>query len=370
MPVITPRSKILITGATGYLGKLLARELYRQGHHVVLPIRASTDESFAQRAAALSGDLGATSSGHCEILSVHIDNPEDLNELPRDIDVIVHCAAVTRFNVEEDTANRANRDSSRSIFEYARRCKNLRSLNYVSTVYAAGDQQGPIQETRLDGNRNFANHYERSKWETENILFNDFSDLPWNILRVATVLCDNESGVTGQLNAVHNTLKLFYYGLISLIPGKENTPVYLVTGEFVTTAIVSVLASNATHEIVHITHQRQESLTLRELIDVAFATFLEDEKFKTRGTQKPLFVDEESFQLVADGVKGFGGSVLVEAMGSVAPFAKQLFISKDFANERLRHFYPTAKAPEPKELLTNLIHSLIASRWGRNRENS
>jgi nucleoside-diphosphate-sugar epimerase len=360
----TPQ-KILITGGSGYLGKLLARELLSSGHQVILPVRSLGTASFIDRAAGLKNELGNAAQEMVTIVPLDIASPNDIRELPTDVDFIVHCAAVTRFNVEEDLANQVNRDSSRHLFEHARSCPQLKGLFYVSTVYAAGDQEGHIPEERLDSNRGFANHYERSKWETENLLQNDFRDLPWRILRVATVLCDDESGKTGQFNAVHNTLKLFYYGLISLIPGKEDTPVYLVTGEFVTKAIARAIFASNNHEIMNIVHDQNESLTLRQLIDQAFEVFLEDEKFKARNTQKPLFVDEESFNLAADGIKGFGGSVLVEALGSVAPFAKQLFITKDFANDNMRRCYPEAHAPEPRTLLAKLIRNLIATRWGR-----
>src|SRR5205823_9645322 len=131
----------------------------------------------------------------------------------------------------------------------------------------------------LDAASGFANHYERSKFETEQLLASRYSHLPWRIARVATVIADDEGGGVTQQNAVHNTLKLFFYGLMSLVPGKQDTPLYFVTGDFVASALADVASNGQNHAIYHLVHRREESLTLDELVSIAFDTFEKNEAF-------------------------------------------------------------------------------------------
>ena len=43
------------------------------------------------------------------------------------------------------------------------------------------------------------------------------------------MIADDASGAVTQQNAFHNTLKLFYYGLLALMPGACDTPLYFIT---------------------------------------------------------------------------------------------------------------------------------------------
>ncbi|MBC7660572.1 MAG: SDR family NAD(P)-dependent oxidoreductase [Chitinophagaceae bacterium] len=360
---IRSNEKVLITGATGYVGFRLAKALLRTGARLVLPVRAKDDEHLAQRRDELLAKLG---QGSIEVIACDIAKPEDVKRLPVDCTIIIHSAATTKFNVEADVADRENRDASISLFHLGRRSKQLKTFAYISTVYAAGMTEGLVPEEILARPEGFVNHYERSKWETEHALNTDFSDLPWTIMRVATVLADNKTGEYSQMNAVHNTLKLLYYGLISTVPGDAAVPIYLVCGDFVEKGILAALDSNDRHQVYHVCHEASESLTVESLMDIGYKAFLSDESFKKRGIQKPLLVDLESFAILADGISGFGGAVLKDAVGSMVPFARQLFIKKNFENTRLRSVMPDYEAARFNEVLPQLINKMIEQKWKLN----
>src|SRR5262249_28275867 len=158
---------------------------------------------------------------------------------------IIHTAAVTKFNVDSETAESVNIQGAEKLLKFASRCDSLETFGLLSTVYASGLKAGTIEELPLE-DVSFANHYERSKCASETKLMRDFDYLPWRILRVATVIADDHSGCVTQFNAFHNTLKLLYYGLLSLIPGNPGTPLYFVTGDFVANAVFKAMqnASN------------------------------------------------------------------------------------------------------------------------------
>lgn len=360
------QTKILITGATGYLGKRLACELLRDpNNRLLLTLRAADPTAFGERCQKLGRELGATEQ---RVSYIHADlsNPADLDQLDATgISRIYHAAAVTRFNVEQEIAQTHNVKATRHLLNFARSCPRLRGFHYISSIYASGMASGQVEEQLIAEEPEFANHYEASKWQCEQMLASEFDDLAWNIFRVATIIADDDLGKVTQHNAVHNTLKLFYYGLISLIPGNEQTPLYLVTGDFAARAIAKLSDTEPSHGIFNVSYERKDCVKLGEFIDLAFATFCQDEGFKRKGIKKPLYVDERAFELLASGVSGFGGAVVTDALASIRPFARQLFIDKDVRNTEVQRGYGNYRAPEPRSLLHNVVQSLVASRWGR-----
>jgi thioester reductase-like protein len=356
---------VFITGADGYLGGRVARRyLESTDLRVRLWVRAGDPAEFESKRAALGERLRPPAhrvSYHWGDL--HWEHPfESLEQ--RGISHLVHCAAITRFNVDEHSARRINVDGTARVLEFADRCPDLRSVGLVSTVYSSGLKAGAIDEVRF-GDTGFANHYERSKWSAEEVLFSRFDHLPWRVFRVATIVADDQDGQVSQYNAVHNTLKLFYYGLLSFVPGLPATPIYFVTGSQVSEALFTLMSGGAPRSIYHVAHTRAESLTLEELIEVAFQRFSEEKSFRKRRVLKPLFSDAESFDLLVEGVRSFGGGVINQALSSVAPFAKQLFIAKDVRNGRLASSLDGFPAPDPHRMLENTCRELVRTGWGR-----
>src|SRR5262249_28039457 len=112
-------------------------------------------------------------------------------------------------------------------------------------------------------------------------------------------------------------------------------------------------------------HTREETATLGRLVDIAFEAFLEDPGFRARRLLKPLFCDHEAFDLLVQGIDDAGGEIVRQALASVAPFAKQLFLRKDVKNDRLAELLGGSFAPDPEALLRNTCRRLVATRFGR-----
>ncbi len=356
---------ILVTGADGYLGRLLVRRLLDSTDvELILAVRARDRAEMCAKqagmAATLSGGEGRVRWAAADLVAEHPFADVD----PAGVGAILHSAAVTRFNVDEETAQRVNVDGTRRVLAFARRCRRLERVCVVGTVYASGLRAGPIEETALDDSAGFANAYERSKWAAEQLLVRECADLPWRLCRAATVVADDEHGHVTQQNAVHNTLKLLFHGLLSLIPGLPGVPVYCVTGELVVQAVLASLTAPDDARIVHACHTREESLTLGELVDAAFGVFEAEEVFRSRRILRPLFADARSFELLAGAVRGFGAGIVSQAVGSVAPFARQLFVAKALDNRRLRAVLPAYVAPDPKRLVERTCADLVRTRWG------
>ncbi len=306
--------QVLITGGSGYLGLSLARKYLESTEDSVLLWLHASDKiemlakcrlicesinAFRDRVSCCGGDLTA-------------ERPFESID-PKEIRCIIHSAAVTRFNVDLETSQKVNIEGAEKLFRFAARCPSLEALGLLSTVYASGLRAGAIEEEPLDESKGFANHYERSKWEAETLLLRKFNDVPWRIFRVATVIADDDRGCVQQQNAFHNTLRLLYYGLLSFIPGNPSTPLYFVTGRFVTAA----------------------------------------------------YSDAESFNLLAEGIGAFGSSIVHQAISSVAPFARQLFIDKEIRNERLLSAWSGYHGLDPRHLARLSCQHLVKTKWGK-----
>lgn len=353
---------VLLTGASGYLGRRLAhRFLDTSDVQLVLPVRSK------ERREEVVTDLGP-GAARVEFVECDLESPDAFRFLNaehlRRVTSIVHAAAVTRFNVERSLGLATNVAGTAQVLEVARRCDALESFDYLSTVYATGLQDGLLPETVNDKAPRFTNTYEESKWMAEQLVA-ECDDLPWRILRVSTVLADDDTGAVSQYNAVHDTLKLYFYGLLSLLPGRADTPLYFVTGDFVTDAIVALGRAHAPRGVYHLAHSRQEAVCLDQLIDLAFDAFSQADDFRRKRILRPLLADEESFTLLVEGVSPIAGGLVRSALGDVAPFARQLYVSKDVDNSRLREALPSHRFPDTPELVSRTCEHLVTTRWGR-----
>ncbi|VAH55543.1 unnamed protein product [Triticum turgidum subsp. durum] len=160
---------ILITGSTGFLGKVLVEKILRVQPDVkklFLLIRAPDAESaklriqteiidreifhvlkekhgvrfnnfIEEKICPLVGDIIYENFG--------LDNAQ-LGELSKDIDVIVNGAATTNFFERYDVAFDVNVLGVKHICAFATKCPKLRMLLHVSTAYVAGEQEGIIPE--------------------------------------------------------------------------------------------------------------------------------------------------------------------------------------------------------------------------------
>lgn len=365
------RNALLITGAGGYLGSRLAAGFLAAARQpVILWLHATDGAELEQKANALRVLLGPLAES-AEVRGGDLCAPEPFADIdPGEVGNIVHCAAVTRFNVEERLARSVNVDGAVKLYEFASGCKKLEQLALLSSVYACGLREGVVAEEPLTDKPTFSNYYEWSKWESERRLFEDFDTLPWMVMRVATIVAESARGQVHQYNAFHNTLKLLFYGLISLVPGDRDTPLYFVTADFAVDALSAILERGESQQIYHVCHTPDESMTLGGLIDTAFSRFSLDADFRERRILKPLFCDEPTFRLLADGVGSFGGEVVREGLGSIVPFAPQLFSRKSFDNRRLKETMDVYAAPDATELVSNACDYLAGTRWGRRLDNA
>jgi nucleoside-diphosphate-sugar epimerase len=340
---------ILITGADGYLGSRIAAAL-AGADELVLAVRARDATELARKRARV--DNGT-------VVPADLREPAPLASVdPRRITRIVHAAAVTRFTVDRDTAEEVNVAGTARVREFAERCGRLERLVLLSTLYTAGRLRGDVYETRHAG-AGFVNHYEWSKWAAEEWVL-DRPTVPVTVARLPTVVADDASGTVCQHNAFHNTLKLYYYGLLTLLPGDPATPLSLATAAFTVDAVTALL--DAAPGIYHVC---PGPIALGAAVGAAFTAFDADPAFRQRMLPRPVHCDRDSFRQLAEAAGRLRGGALHQALGSVLPFAEQLYLPKVFHTERLRAVWPGYRAQDPVPLVESVCTRLVASRWGR-----
>ena len=157
--------KIAMTGVTGFIGEQMLWKFLTEcpDTTTAVLVRRKGSLSATQRVASLLKkkifkDIVAEAGSVVELMAARIDVIEgdlpDAPELPRDIDVLVHCAGDVSFDPPIDAAFKTNVLGVKALLKRFREsCSDengnlVRVPHYVhiSTAYTAGRRRGPIPE--------------------------------------------------------------------------------------------------------------------------------------------------------------------------------------------------------------------------------
>ena len=355
-------SCVLITGADGHLGYAITQWLLENTDYSLLLWVHATDQNTRQKKHEALATFML--DPRCKLVAGDLQDPKPFDEIKaNEVNAIIHTAAIVTFGVSEELARTVNLEGTRRLLEFAETCSQLECCQCLSTIYSAGLREGRIEEAPLTEAETFANYYEWSKWASERLLIDEYAHLPWQILRVATVIAEDDSGLVLRQNVVHHTLRLFYYGLLSVVPGVPQARVYTTTVAFAAAACGRLLTEAPGQTVFHLSDGGDDALSLDGLLDIVYSSFQEDEQFSRLRILKPLFCDWDSFDTLVDGANQFSG-VISQSLGSMVPFARELYKDKDVSVEHLRQTLPDLPIPLASEVLPRVCSNLIASRWG------
>jgi thioester reductase-like protein len=255
---------VLLTGATGFVGKEILDRLLSRGRRVYALVRAANDDAAAAR-------LGR--HAHLTPVAGDIEKP-GLGLAPdvaQDITTVVHCAASVSFDLSLEDSRRVNVEGTRNVVDFARRCPGLERLSYISTAYVAGEPRRLFQEDELDVGQRFRNPYERSKFEAERLVRLRGAGLPLQILRPSIVVGDSRTGRTSSFNVLYGPLKAFARGAIPAIPARRSSPVDIVPVDYVADRTVE-LAEDGPDGTFHLVAGRNAT-TVGRLLELASTEF-------------------------------------------------------------------------------------------------
>jgi nucleoside-diphosphate-sugar epimerase len=154
---------IFITGATGFLGSFIVKELIKQNINIKALVRKTSN-------------LKRIKGLNIEIIYGDLDNENSLKEGVKNSDIIIHCAALKRGKKED--FYKSNEKGTRNLIE-ATKNENIKQFIYISSIAAMGPSDD-VPLTEEDECKPIS-LYGKSKLEGEIILKE--AGLPYTILR-------------------------------------------------------------------------------------------------------------------------------------------------------------------------------------------
>ncbi|HSQ79302.1 MAG TPA: SDR family oxidoreductase [Candidatus Bathyarchaeia archaeon] len=206
--------RILVTGATGFLGSHIAVALLQAGYRVAVLARASKGLSAGERMRRLTRWFGLDdgTAAKIEIVEGDILDPDlaghTLAGTGAPFDEIVHCASNTSFAERKRAeVEAANVGGLRSVLDLAVR-GGCAVFHHISTAYAAGRRTGLCLEDWIESGP-FTNVYEETKARGE-IMARDAcqsAGIRLNVYRPSIVYGDSATGRTLRFNALYYPIK-------------------------------------------------------------------------------------------------------------------------------------------------------------------
>jgi nucleoside-diphosphate-sugar epimerase len=278
--VFTPgRLRILVTGAAGLLGRELCGVLAGRGHGVVallhrsrmlerndgtaIPIRPYGEATVGGTIATLDGDVTAERFGLDPAVSI---------DLATELDLVVHCAAVTAFNLPQPTYDRVNVGGTAQVLAFAVQAGRAVPVLHVSTAYVCGEAGGVVKEASPAAAR-FNNAYEASKAAAEALALEAHRrGHPVAIARPSIVAGSWASGTIGAFGTFYQMVRLVAEGRIAALPALPGSSLNLVPIDHVVDALTDIAERMALADgrIFHLAASDPVPLTALEALTAEF----------------------------------------------------------------------------------------------------
>jgi nucleoside-diphosphate-sugar epimerase/pimeloyl-ACP methyl ester carboxylesterase len=226
---VTAERHALIFGASGFIGRWLARELLSQGVRVTAAVRS---EKSAEQLNAWLRDHGRPAGASWVVVDFDADDlglPAGSPDLAT-ITEIHNLAGAFRFGMSRDEGYRGNVVTARRIVRLAARLAGEPRLVHVSgyRVGSVGDlpPEGPDDATydRLGA-------YEASKIEADYVVQAEAATagVPFTIVNPSTVSGMSATGESEQMVGLAANLRDLWHGKLPALPGNPDTFVPVVT---------------------------------------------------------------------------------------------------------------------------------------------
>ena len=241
---------ILLTGASGVVGRSLLPRLLATGDRVVALVHRTPVAHHG--VTSVRGDVAAPRLGLSEA---------DHAVLARQVDVVVHAAAVTDFNRTDGTLEATNIAGTRNVVAFAEAADAL--LYHVSTAFVGvGGASG-------NGGRGAtAAGYAASKAQGEDVVRR--ATVPHVILRPSVVIGDSQTGEIAAFQGLHQVVQGLFDGLVPIIPFDAAWPIDFVPDDVVADCIATVVEKRVTSGEFWLS-AGDRALRLDDAMDVAVA---------------------------------------------------------------------------------------------------
>ena len=217
--------KVLVTGASGFLGSHVAEQLSREGHDVRALVRKSSNRDFLERLERIEFAYGG------------VEDAVKVAEAVKGVDAIVHSAGLVKARSPEEF-HRTNVEGTRSNLVEARQGAPAPKLRRFVFVSSASTAAGPsLDGTPLEADgAGPVTHYGRSKLEAERVVLSAKDAIPVTILRPSIIYGPRD----------HEILVFFKSVKTGVLPtiGKGDSTMSMVFGSDCAEACVKAISAD------------------------------------------------------------------------------------------------------------------------------
>jgi thioester reductase-like protein len=349
---------IFITGATGAVGRELVALLLRRTDaelHLLVHKRGAGSDAAALLRDVVELDPVPEIVERVRVVAGDIEEerlglPEGVyRELSGRVTGILHAAACTRFDLPLGRIREINVEGTRRVVQLAGACRRLDRFAFLSTAYVAGKRTGTVYEHELAHDCGFANTYEQSKYEAEQVVNEAAGRLPVAVYRLSTLLGDSKTGRITHFTAPHLSLQIMHRGLAGLVPGTPSCVVDLIPSDYAAATLFELFTAHfAAGQVFHLTAGADKSYTLREIIDASYHYLGEcDPEWAGRQYPKPVITSQEAFDLSLQTLQQTNNRLMYGVMSAVSHFAGQLSYPKRFDTTHLLACLPNYERDMP-----------------------
>lgn len=240
-----PQRTILLTGAGGVIGGALRPRLSR--HRVICLAHRSTPEA----AEVVMGDLTSPGLG--------LDARTRRN-LAREVDVVIHCAAITDFTAGAEETRELNIEGTSHLLQFTADAGAV--LHYLSTAFVT---RTDLSRTDVGEATADPQAYLASKRAAEHLV--RVSGIPSTILRPSVVIGDAATGAIARFQSLHVLIAAVLRKTLPLLPLRPEARVDLVPQNVLADAVTALVDHDVRSGDYWIT-AGQAALTARRVIDL------------------------------------------------------------------------------------------------------
>ncbi|MEM7456711.1 MAG: SDR family oxidoreductase [Planctomycetota bacterium] len=366
---------ILLTGATGLVGRYLIKDLCLQDCRLAVIVRPGRKLSAEERVEVIQQHW-EKQLGHAlprpvvfegDVTEENLGLGQEESEWIRDhVDHIIHNAAVLRFTGADKRFDpwKTNCRGTQNVLDFSRE-HSIGKLSYVSTAYVSGIREEIVNEDDFDCGQKFRNDYERSKFEAERLVrAADWFDSV-TIFRPAVIVGDSRTGYTSTYHGLFLYLRLLSSLIKRQIPNEDGvyeTPISLpisgdeprnlVPVDWVSAVISHIVCKPEAHgRTYHLTPDK--GITPREIIHACYKYFNTDNGVTYAGSGSDRVADSEFARTF------FEHARIYEAYESSDP---------EFNRSNVSEFAGHLPCPQiDEEMIVRFIEFGKADNWGKRR---
>jgi long-chain acyl-CoA synthetase len=268
---------ILLTGANGFIGTQIARNLIADKEIKILALIRATDREAAQAKLAREWwdypELTSEFRGKIQIVCGDVSQPNlglgaaEYSDLAQKTTHIIHTAADWRL-LPLDELRKTNVQGTANVLAFAKQATRLERFSHISTAYVAGAATGTIEENQLTDQYGFFTDYEHSKYEGEQLVQAAKDELPISVFRPSMVVGDSKSGAIKTFNTFYFPMRLYLTGKLRFMPVSRSLRINVVPVDYVADAVTRLtFEPRAEGKTFHVVAPYEMLPKLGELLD-------------------------------------------------------------------------------------------------------